>query len=57
MQLLRYNAITIQQSCQTALSEEALVDLFILNIKLHPEQKIRVPKRNIVQCIGRLETC
>ena len=39
MQLLCHNAIAIQQSHQTALSEQAVVDLFILNIKLHPEQK------------------
>ena len=39
MPLLRHNAIAIQQSHQTALSEQAVVDLFILNIKLHPEQK------------------
>ena len=39
MPLLRHNAIAIEHSHQTALSEQAVVDLFILNIKLHPEQK------------------
>ena len=57
MPLLRHNAIAIQQSHQTALSEQAVVDLFILNIKLHPEQKDKSSEKKYCSCIGRLEMC
>ncbi len=53
MPLLRHDAIAIQQSHQTALSEQAVVDLLILNIKLHPEQKDRGSKKKY--CLVRIK--
>ena len=57
MPLLRHNAINIQQSHQTASSEQDLVDLFILNIELHLQQKDKSSEKKYCSVnVGRLET-